>query len=420
MAVNPISTPEQPENGALLALRLLDGGQVWRYPTAAPILTTPALSPDGSLVLGGDEFGQAFALQAQTGVQRWRVALQGQSLGERAPVAAGDLVYYRSQPTYFFHRLLHEGDNGLDASGPLLPGDAADWARARTGVLAYLNANPTRQTFFALRTADGSSAGTAPILYTYGNNDIPASPVVAPTGEIYVVYCPRRGIQNNGGSVHVSSKYDAEMGRLNPAGLDVAPLSAVDPLSGVPQFRLTSDEPAALTLGGGVLWVDNWERLGGLDLRNGRLLHVGNVSNDWPECSAANGREGTSAPQRIDFGPAGPNPYFPLSGSGPAFPFPSPRVGEGHARGGVVIANGMLYWRVIESGLAGISHLTGGATCPPPLVWTDAAASAPTAAAAPTPPVAPTDPRPLAEYLTLDRATPNPNPDLGLKSQLNR
>ena len=49
---------------------------------------------------------------------------------------------------------------------------------------------------------------------------------------------------------------------------------------------MTSDEPSALTMGGNILFVDNWERLGGIDVSTGELLHVGAVSNDWPECSA--------------------------------------------------------------------------------------------------------------------------------------
>jgi hypothetical protein len=94
------------------------------------------------------------------------------------------------------------------------------------------------------------------------------------------------------------------------------------------------------------------ERLGGVNVSTGQLVHVRAVSNDWPECDAQCGL-GTA------------NPFFPLSGSGAAYPFPSPRVTEGHQRGGVVIANNMLYWRVIKDWLAGISH-RAGASCVAP------------------------------------------------------
>ena len=93
-------------------------------------------------------------------------------------------------------------------------------------------------------------------------------------------------------------------------------------------------------MGGNLLLVDNWERLGGVRLSSaslGELIYAGHVSSDWPECF-------------VQCGPGGANPFFPMSGQAAenAYPFPSPRVNEGHARGGAIIANNMIYWRVIE------------------------------------------------------------------------
>lgn len=159
-----------------------------------------------------------------------------------------------------------------------------------------------------------------------------------------------------------------------------------------------------LTMGGNLLLVDNWERLGGIRLTtpiSGTLVHIGTVSNIWPECGGG---------PNSGCGPEGPNPFFPLSGNPAdrAYPFPSPRVGEGVSRAGAVIANNMIYWRVLEGGLAGIGRRTG-TSCPAPLVYTRTLPPPPD----PTPPVVTTT-RPLTDYVTLDLTAPaaNPPPDL--------
>lgn len=396
-------------DGRLTALRLSDGVQVWQHQSDAPILTTPALSRDGSLVLAGNEAIYAFAVNAETGTLVWQTRLYGQSLGERYPVVAGDMVVYRSQPLYSLWQLLGEGDTTMDRAGPVRSDWDADWNAVRPYITDYLTANPHKQTFFVLDAATGVSRGVAPVLYTYGSNDIPNVPVVR-AGAVYtayVTYRARQGIQTTGGSVHVSSRYDAELGLMNLQTLnDITGLRTAEyPASryGV-EFRLTSDEPAMMTMGGDILLVDSWERLGGIRLTtpmSGQLVHIGTVSDIWPECGGGPGS---------GCGPEGPNPFFPLSGNprDPAYPFPSPRVTEGDARGGAVIANNMIYWRVIEGGLAGIGRRTGS-SCPAPLVYTRTLPPPPP----PTLPVVTTT-RALTDYVTLDLTTPagNPSPDL--------
>ncbi len=340
-------------SGTLTALRASDGAVQWTFDAGAPILTSPALSTDGSRLYLGSEAVEAIAINAQTGTLTWRRRLQGQSLSERYPVVAGGVVIYRSQPLYFFHQLLHEGDAVMDSAGPRETDWAMDWAKVRPKIAHYLATQPSKQTFFVLDETTGELRGVAPVLYTYGNNDPPNVPVIRGE-EVYVTYRARHGIQTDGGAVHVSSKYDAELGRMNLATLDIVGLRQLNPPAYNAEFRMTSDEPAMLTMGGDILFVDNWERLGGLNVRTGRLVHVGNVSNVWPECYDNSG-----------CGPGSSNPFFPLSGSGPAYPFPWPRVTDGVSRSGVVIANNMLYWRVIEGGLAGVKS----GECGAPKVW---------------------------------------------------
>lgn len=235
-------------------------------------------------------------------------------------MVAGGAVIYRSQPLYFFHQLLREGDAVMDSAGPRETDWTADWAKVRPKIVNYLAVQPSKQTFFVLNETTGELLGIAPVLYTYGNNDLPNVPVIRGQ-EVYVTYRARHGIQTDGGAVHVSSKYDAELGRMSLATLDIVGLRQLNYPSYNAEFRMTSDEPAMLTMGGDILFVDNWERLGGLNVRTGQLVHVGNVSNVWPECYDGN-----------ICGPGGPNPFFPLSGSGPAYPFPWPRVTDGMSR----------------------------------------------------------------------------------------
>lgn len=385
-------------NGVLTALSASTGTQLWQFHGGAPILTSPALTADGATVILGTEALQAIGVNATTGTERWRRSLQGQSLADRSPVVAGSAVFFRSQPYDFFHTLLHEGDDVMDQAGAVQTDWVADWNAVKPRILNYLTSQPSKQTIFLLDAASGTSLGVLPVLYTYGNNDTPAQPVVR-GAEVYLPYRARRGIQNDGGSIHVSSRYDAELGRLDLSTQDIVGLRHSTYPQFSMEFRLTSDEAGSLTMGGDLLFVDNWERLGGLNVRTGAIFHVSAVSNDWPECYA-------------QCGPGTPNPFFPMAGTGAAYPFPSPRVTEGHVRAGAVVANNMVYWRVIEGGL-GALVTQSGSTCPAPRIWTGAPS-------APRPPrgvrivETATSPRPFSEYVTLDLTTPAalPPPDL--------
>ncbi len=391
-------------NGKLTALNLANGAQMWQYDSGAPILTSPSLSTDGQTVFLGNEDIRAIAVSASNGAERWRASLQGQSLADRYPVVIADNVFYRSQPLYFFHTLLSEGDDALDQAGAVISNWDSDWANVRPRIVNYLTTQPSKQTFFVLNANTGASRGVAPMLYTYGNQDIPNLPVIR-DGGAYVTYRARHGIQTDGGSSHLSSKYDAELGQMDLNTLDIVGLRTAPGQDFGYQFRMTSDEPAMLTMGGDILWVDNWERLGGLNVTSGQLIHTTNVSNVWPECR-------TQCPTNDS-----DNPFFPLSGNpaDPAYPFPSPRITEGNQRGGVVIANNMLYWHAAEAGLGGISH-QAGSSCPAPLVYTNTPGTPPSSQEAGQARAAVA--RPLADYVTLDLTTPIVNPPADLVNRL--
>lgn len=393
-------------NGVLSMLNIGSGIIVWQFDSGAPILTSPALSADGQKIFIGNEAIQAIAVRTSDGVELWRTQLHGLSLADRYPVVAGDKVIFRSQPNYNFSVLLQEGDDVMDgtynggAYQPVLSDWNADWVGVRTRIINYLTQEPSKQTFFVLNANTGQSAGVVPILYTYGNNDTPNTPVVTANG-VYVTYRARHGIQNDSGTIHVSTAYDAELGLLNLSTLNIIGVTSAEPISGVAQFRMTSDEPSMLSASGNIIYIDNWERLGGINTSNGDLIHVSAVSNDWPECNAQCGM-GTD------------NPFFPLNG-GAAYPFPQPRVTEGRQHGGLVIANNMLYWRVIEAGLGGLSHKSGS-TCPAPYVWSGT--NPLTDAELPSAPQGTEMLRSLTDYVTLDLTAPDPNPNPAVVAQI--
>jgi len=332
-------------DGVFYALNANSGNLRWSYDVGAPILTSAALSVDGNIVYFGAEDTTAYALGTSDGTLRWSTRLQGQSLAGRWPVLVGDVVIYRSQPLYFFHDLLHEGDDVMDRAGVVNPDWAADWGNVRPQIESFLTENPDRQTFFVLNAGTGTLRGPAPVLYTYGNNDPPASPTVRGE-EVYVLYRARHSIQNDAGSVHVTTRYDAALGRMDLNTLDIANLTLAPGEDWHLQYRATSDEPAVLSMAGSMLFVDNWTRLGGIDVDTGQLFEVANVADYWPECAAN------------CVGRSGPMPFFE------SYPFPGPRVGEGRVHRPAVVANGVIYWRVIEGGLAAIGHSSGAQSQP--------------------------------------------------------
>jgi len=335
-------------DGIFYALDAATGQLRWTYNAGAPILTSAALSADGQTVYFGAENLYAYALRTSDGQLRWRTRLQGQSLAERWPVVVGNTVIYRSQPLRNFHFLLKEGDDVMDQAGPVNPDWAADWAAVRPRIVAHLTANPDRQTFFALDATSGALRGPAPVLYTYGDGDAPAPPVVK-DGTVYLVYRARHGIQTDGDSSHVTTRYDAELGRMDIATLNITGLTATQRFTY--QMRYTSDEPSMISIGGNLLFVDNWERLGALNLQTGGLIPIANVADNWYACPPPDGQ----CPIR-----SGPMPFFTVP-----WPFPGPQVGEGFTHRPLVIASGRLFWRVVDGGLASIGPATGAQTLTP-------------------------------------------------------
>jgi PQQ-like domain len=339
-------------DGWYYALRTSDGSLIWKTDVGVPVLSSAALSSDGGKLYFVAENVQGYALATSNGAIVWQAQLQGQSGADRWPVVLQNLVIFRTMPLRFFHDLLHDGDDVMDRAGARQNDWGADWAAVRPQIIQHLNDTPADQTLFALDANSGQARGTAPMLYTFGNNDPPAPPVVY-NNALYVPYRARHGIQNDSsGAIHVTSRYDAELGRIDATSLDISGLTNASAFDY--QFRLTSDEPAILSMAGDLLLVDSWERLGGISMSNESLVGIAQVAWDYPECYVQC---------------ASNHALMPFYES---YPFPSPHSGEGGARAGAIAAAGRIFWKVGPSGLAAIGPAnrmsnSGQITTPAPL-----------------------------------------------------
>ena len=74
----------------LHALRVSDGGELWRFHTLGPVEGTPVLDA-GALYVGCND-GALYALDAITGRMRWRFATAAEVV--HAPLVIGDSVYF--------------------------------------------------------------------------------------------------------------------------------------------------------------------------------------------------------------------------------------------------------------------------------------------------------------------------------------
>jgi hypothetical protein len=378
-------------DGVFYAIDLIDGSLRWQAPIGVPLLGSAALGSNGEQLFVVAEDVAAYALRRSDGALLWRTQLQGQSGADRWPVVLGDSVFFRTMPPRFFHTVLQEADHALDRAGPLQADWQADWRAVRPQIEAHLTEYPYDQTFFALDAASGASRGLAPLLYTFGNNEPPAPPVVY-NHQLYLPYRARHGIQNDSpAAVHVTTRYDAEPGRMDPQTLEIAGLRSPDTFAY--QFRLTSDEAGVFSLAGDLLLIDNWERLGGIDLASGRLVGIAQVGHEFPECY-------TACEANDDL-----LPFYD------SHPFAGPQVGEGHPRTGAVVAAGRIFWRVQESGLAALGPATEAAQQPPaPALNRLVATSGPSAELPP--PITPTLAA-LRDYVWREPVvTANPHPAL--------
>lgn len=333
----------------IVACYSMAGTLIWQVQMGGAVMTSPSLSEDGFTLFGASEDMFAWALNTLTGERRWVTKLTGVSAHSRAPVVYGSSVFYRVQPFEQFHKLLQVGgDDVMALAGGVNGNWATDWANVKPYIVAHLNANDYRKTFHVLNGDTGISKGTAPVLYTFGHNGIPASPIITPTG-IYVEYRARHGIQTDTPTTHVTSNYDAEFGVMDPTTFDITGLNTVANLQNR-QWRATSDEPAGITKGGDILWIESWERIGGINLaagnQSGTNIFMANLASEVNTAHDNYTGVGEGGQSRA-YGS-----FFPLANDGSASrPWPKNIEGEGHEIAGAPIASNSVFWKCIGGGL---------------------------------------------------------------------
>jgi len=301
-----------------------DGTVAWTYDAGRPIEISAAYA--NGRVYCGDEGLYAFCLNAADGSLIWRVRLRGQSMFGYWPVVmpSANTVFYRTQAAFGFHDMLNSGDALLgDGNYVEEDGTPAQHAAEQQTIRNYLTANPDRQTFWALNTANGAQRYVAPVLMTSGGNTTPVPPIYDPaTGRAWLIGRSRYARWDSGSMVRA---YGCEPMRFNPlTGVTTLLSSHANRGSGV---HMIGDESSFLT-------ADNY---GLLVSGRGTLGYI----RHSPETAE---HVLSSVPTAID---DYAHPDSPLAYGTSEYPYFSVNAGGGAGAGiisGASVADNALFW----------------------------------------------------------------------------
>jgi outer membrane protein assembly factor BamB len=213
-------------DGVFYALDAGDGSKVWTFQTGGPILNTASISAGGDRVLVGSEDMHVYCLRVADGRLEWKSPkLAGLTLRDYFPVIAKGLALVTTTPVHEFHWTLTTHQNMLvERTGfegkddRYIPGDAGDVRREQDVIIDFLKANPSHQTFYAFRVADGQQPWIAPVLYTGGLHNVHTPPCHDPeTGAAYVFLRSAYGVWDGGGEVRsytTPGRLDLATGRV--------------------------------------------------------------------------------------------------------------------------------------------------------------------------------------------------------------
>ena len=178
-----LSSPALSTNGTLYigslgnrvhALDARTGAVRWELVTGEPVVTTPAIGADGTVYVGTDE-GRLHALDGATGAERWRFVAGGQ-IESSAALGADGVVYVGSDDRHVYALAA--------ASGAVLwKFTTGDWVRSSPAVAAdgTVYAGSYDQKVYALDGASGRKRWE----FTSGGW-ISSSPAIGADGAIYV------------------------------------------------------------------------------------------------------------------------------------------------------------------------------------------------------------------------------------------
>jgi len=280
-------------DGRLYALSAETGKPVWSVLTGGPILNSP--SADGGRIYVTGEDRRVYCVEAKSGKTVWTSKpLPGRSARWYSPVidSAAGVCFVTTSPAEIADYLYGAGDGlaNVHADGSPLtvslrrdkawkappkldaPYDAQKYQAEQQAIVAFLRANPEHRGTHVLDLANGKEKLVAPLLYRVGCGGVPTPPAIGPDGEAYVLnrsyysnldldsYCVFGGI----------GRLDVSMGAVEL--LNQTPDSP-RPLWGN-GIDLICDESAAITVGGGRLYIAHADNTGTMLLPSRRTENI--------------------------------------------------------------------------------------------------------------------------------------------------
>jgi outer membrane protein assembly factor BamB len=275
-------------DGNFYAVDLETGQLKWKYRTVtetpehphsgAPIMQSAA--SDGSLIFFGAENMYFYALNAATGTEVWRRKLVGQSFQYSWPVVHNNMVL--SFTTFcdgHSEWLIEEELDALpDRNGGESRTDYASrvWPQEREMIRNWLAQNPTRENFFAMKSADGNDAFAQKVpMGQVGGIGYPnRSPVVDNSDRILIYWRTKSTTMITGGTY--GTKYTPDISVLDQTSGDRGWMT-VDA-----GFNCELDNTFMMTIGGDYLYLNNHMRGSHcINLTNGNTVRMTSIQAIW-------------------------------------------------------------------------------------------------------------------------------------------
>lgn len=264
-------------DGKFYALDAASGALKWSYTTKvptsdnqafnqAPIFAPAVLSEDGATIMFGAENMYFYALNANTGLERWSKKLVGQSFHTAWPVVKGNNVFLTTMSSLEGAEFLME--SVLDA----LPADPT-WAEEKAAVMNWLNQNPNQKIMYAIDVNTGLEPYQIAMGRVTGNNDTPFPPVVDNKGKL-LVYWRSKKSSFIPSKPCFGTKYCPDISQLDPTTGDRIKLPVTTTVA--PEL----DNGFGLTTGGDYLYMLN-------PFRGVHVINLNTGADTWVSANIA-------------------------------------------------------------------------------------------------------------------------------------